>query len=560
MKKYWYDKLVEVCSVQSYSSNEKRMVLYLAEQLSKMNNVVWYIDNIGNILVIKDDVSAVDVKTYPCVVSHLDTVHKLRDDYCVVKKILKNQDGTNRREILRASTAIKNGTNTGIGGDDKCGIFSCLYFLEKLPKLKVVFFTQEETGRVGSKGIDHAFFDDCRYIIQLDRRNSSDFIAKYSGERTISHKFASTIGKAKKQYGYKNTTGLFTDSLGLWDDRVGISALNLSCGYYEPHTANEYIVISELENAIHFTDVMIQLLGDKRYPSLPTQKKYTNFYNYTTQKKRCVVCGKESYTGMKTIDDLTYCYGCLIWDKDNKMFTIPEDIKKTLNDKKVSGICQSCYTWHSDTKLINGKFYCYDCLDWDTKLKDWVLPTNFIMVQRKCVMCNKLRKDGQQVGDNWICNDCIEESKTKNERNVPCGTEDNPNGMADNCHDCKHWKRSTDKPNGVCNIYEDYDITDEPPDTTTNNDETESMQYVAAYTDCKDCKYEKNGFCIKEGTCEFTEKKDGKYVVCETCGDVFNKNELKKVTWVGMPFGEMMVCEECYNEYGEFLREDDDEQ
>jgi hypothetical protein len=316
------------------------MVWYLCNKLEKLRtrkaaeDILWWIDNIGNICVVKDSEAAKDIKTYPCLVSHMDTVHEIVDNY-YVKEFIKKES---KIRILRAVTEVETNTRTGIGGDDKCGIFACLHFLETLPKVKVVFFTQEESGCRGSRNIDLSFFEDCRYIIQLDRRDSSDFIAKFSGQNTISHKFSSKVGKIKKKFGYKNTTGLFTDCFRLWERKVGISCINLSCGYYRPHSDDEYIVIDDLENSISFTESIIEVLGDQQYRSLPAKKTYTYYgnygysrNNYTVEKHMCRFCN--TLKPGKRIQGKWYCYMCLIWDVNEKKYVLPEN-KQEANDNK----------------------------------------------------------------------------------------------------------------------------------------------------------------------------------------------------------------------------------
>ena len=211
----WYKELINLCYVQSHSRNEKYMVLYLDRVLEKLN-LPYTIDNVGNIIVIKGT-----AKTYPCIVSHMDTVHSFVKDYRICID-----------ESKRSIFAFNNDKPTGIGGDDKCGILSCLYFLNVLPAVKVVFFTQEESGCVGSSKIDKSFFDDCRYIIQLDRRGSKDFIDTKDGQKCISHNLSSEIGSIKKEFKFKSAVGSITDSINLWSDGIGISCMNISSGYY----------------------------------------------------------------------------------------------------------------------------------------------------------------------------------------------------------------------------------------------------------------------------------------------------------------------------------------
>ena len=149
---------VNLLSVQSHSNNEKRMILYLTNWLcdnklyeTEPDTEGWYIDEVGNLVVTK---GVAGTYNYPCIVAHLDTVHK------VVKKYTIWSSFRNNEKILYAKQGRdKLAKNTGIGGDDKCGIFACLYFLKVLDNVKVVFFTQEESGCKGSRNIDHAFFE-----------------------------------------------------------------------------------------------------------------------------------------------------------------------------------------------------------------------------------------------------------------------------------------------------------------------------------------------------------------------------------------------------------------
>ena len=209
MDTYWYDKLIPLLKVQTNSENEKLMVLYLDKELRKLK-LPYTIDAAGNILVTKGKSGL-----YPCVTSHLDTLHNFVDNFELYTDMKKN-------DILFAMSGKQ---RIGIGGDDKCGIFACLYMLEILPIIKVVFFSGEESGCRGSRKINHRFFADCIYLIQLDRRGKKDFIQTSWGRKTISHEFSSEIGLVKKKHTYKNTTGTVTDVMKLWDNNVGISCI-----------------------------------------------------------------------------------------------------------------------------------------------------------------------------------------------------------------------------------------------------------------------------------------------------------------------------------------------
>lgn len=133
---------------------------------------------------------------------------------------------------------------TGIGADDKNGVWMCLECLKDFKVMKCAFFVQEETGCKGSGAADMSFFADCRFVVECDRKGDSDMVTDINGTALCSRDF---ITKAQlRRHGYKTAHGLFTDVYALKRKGLGVSCVNLSCGYYEPHTDHEYTVIADL--------------------------------------------------------------------------------------------------------------------------------------------------------------------------------------------------------------------------------------------------------------------------------------------------------------------------
>lgn len=180
-------------------------------------------------------------ETYPCIVAHMDEVH----DRHVGKRIFETENG-----LLFGYDIVK-GEQCGIGADDKNGIWVALKMLERLDAVKVAFFIGEEIGCIGSKQCDLGFFDDCRYVIQCDRRNGGDFITD-AGVELCSKAFIRDCNI--ERFGYHEEHGLMTDVLELKERGLKVSAVNLSCGYYNPHTAEELTVFSQLENCLEFVE------------------------------------------------------------------------------------------------------------------------------------------------------------------------------------------------------------------------------------------------------------------------------------------------------------------
>lgn len=203
----------------------------------------------GNIYIVKGEAD-----TYPCVAAHLDQVQtKHSPDFRVL-----DIDG----KLFGFSA--QNARQEGLGADDKNGIWVALKCLDRFDAIKVALFKEEEIGCGGSSIADMRFFADCRFVIEADRRNGGDLITDICGP-ICSDEFLADIALIAEAHGYKSTHGLMTDVDALLDNNVGVSCINFSCGYYNPHTDAEYTVVSELENCLAFAVDIINTLT-KVYP------------------------------------------------------------------------------------------------------------------------------------------------------------------------------------------------------------------------------------------------------------------------------------------------------
>jgi len=217
-------------SIPATSTNETGISIYISQYLDSQN-ISYHVDISGNIIVTKG-IS----QSYPCFVSHLDTVHDYENGFNIVLSKDKNN--------LIAFDDDKQ--RVGCGGDDRNGIFTCLYLLSVVNNIKVVFFSREETGGIGSGEIDLDYFTDCSFIASIDRWGNSDFISDYSGDSSCCDDFLTRSEGIFDRYGYKQASGYFTDSFNLMGRGVDITCMNLSCGYYQHHSDKEYTCLSEL--------------------------------------------------------------------------------------------------------------------------------------------------------------------------------------------------------------------------------------------------------------------------------------------------------------------------
>ena len=237
--------LFQLYCIHSESGSEKKMRRFLRKVAKDCGAEEIVTDNFGNLLITKGKSN-----TYPCLAAHMDQVqHVHSKDFTVVEI---------GGDVIGYSPKCHE--QQGLGADDKNGLFVCLELLRKFDVMKVAFFVGEETGCVGSGKVDPKFFKDCRFIVQPDRRGGDDLITSMFCGEVCSDDFVEAIGY--KNYGYKFAHGSITDVGELVERGVGISCLNLSCGYYEAHTDQEITVLSELENCLNFVEHIVETCTD----------------------------------------------------------------------------------------------------------------------------------------------------------------------------------------------------------------------------------------------------------------------------------------------------------
>lgn len=226
------------------------------EQGMKKFIIQWVKDHCRNTMIAKDGkgnlyLTKGKANTYPCLAAHLDQIQRHRaTDFQVYQA-----------EDMLFGYSKQNKSHQGLGADDKNGIWVCLRCLEKYDALKVAFFVEEEAGCIGSQKAVMSFFDDCRFVLQIDRKNGGDFITTIGGWTPLcSNEFIEAVQPLK--FGYHEETGLMTDVESLKENGLKVSAANISCGYYNPHTDTEFTLYSELENCLHFVEHIIETCQD----------------------------------------------------------------------------------------------------------------------------------------------------------------------------------------------------------------------------------------------------------------------------------------------------------
>jgi len=219
-------------------------------------------DKPGNLYITKGKSS-----TFPCIVAHMDQVQERHSKDFIAYEA----------EDIIIGFSPKHKEQQGLGADDKCGLWIALKCLQKFDCLKLAFFVGEEVGCKGSGLADMAFFDDCRFVIEPDRKGSEDLITQIGWTPLCSDDFLKDIGF--KKFGYKEAEGMMTDIEALKDKGLMLSCINLSCGYYRPHSNEEFVYKPALLNCLAFVEHIIKTCTQV-YPHIDNTSYYErqNYY------------------------------------------------------------------------------------------------------------------------------------------------------------------------------------------------------------------------------------------------------------------------------------------
>jgi len=139
------------------------------------------------------------------------------------------------------------------GGDDKCGIAIALQTARELPHqpMKLLFTVGEE---IGCDGISYfckhnaKWFDDVAYSLTLDRRGNDNLLMYSCGAANCTTNFAAQLASIGIKNGIqiKMERGTLADVIYI--RRYVQECVNMSAGYFNPHTTDEYIDFNGMLN------------------------------------------------------------------------------------------------------------------------------------------------------------------------------------------------------------------------------------------------------------------------------------------------------------------------
>lgn len=319
--------LKELYLLRSYSGFEEPVRRGIMTFLTKLK--IPFINYNGNIV-------GINHPGKPLFSAHMDMVNAegyfLKDsEFAVEGGVFTVDDKTNIR-LYRDKEKKK---QTSLGADDKNGIWVILTLLRNGHQINFAFCHSEETGGSGSRQIvanDELAkrISECQYGIIIDRKNKGDIIGYNNNYCLALDDKLETFSKAK-DFGYSVATGSISDA-----DRFAelLECVNLSCGYYEPHTSKEYTNLNELWNTYLFCETF---LNEFDYESV-SSKRMCQFRNKTTYSTSTATKYNTTgyyYGSTKTEKDYNYDdYDCGYYGGGYSSCTSSTKVKKKDEDEK----------------------------------------------------------------------------------------------------------------------------------------------------------------------------------------------------------------------------------
>lgn len=326
-----YDLLVNTLSIQTESYKTHMMERYIKKFLKK-NDIDYHTDTYGNIYATK---GVTDI--YPTMVCHIDTVHDINMNSVVKrhKNVLYSIDNTTFKR-------------TGIGGDDKVGVFITLSCLVEFPNFKAVFFKDEEVGCVGSGHADMSFFDNSSLVLECDRQGYGDFVTDIYGIELCDDTLVTHLEDLLDTYQRKPCTGGLTD-VKVIASKTDVMTANINCGYYYPHTDDEVVNIEDVQDTLNFCIDVFNITSDrlwrmKRTASVGGSYRYPYDYWYDEYPSQHVItssddivdgCPKCNATDIvhDPYVNQWYCYSCDVYLTDDDILEYEIELENAEKEK-----------------------------------------------------------------------------------------------------------------------------------------------------------------------------------------------------------------------------------
>lgn len=251
LRQEFLDILQDVISIESPSGCEERLARHIASRyFPREDGWKVRIDGASNLFAFPSDSKG----GIPFLTAHLDIFPlNVGDAHLLAREDALSIDEESNEVIKRYPVQY--------GFDDKAGVAIALLLSRHLgPQVKVLLPSQEEVGR---HGIQHAlsdreaaeFFEGVPFALTLDRNSEShDIVTTYSGHRMCPDAFARELeaisrelGTPMKECESRSRADCYNISLV-----TQIPIVNLSCGYFNPHTVHDALNVTFALNTFRF--------------------------------------------------------------------------------------------------------------------------------------------------------------------------------------------------------------------------------------------------------------------------------------------------------------------
>jgi hypothetical protein len=216
-------------------------------------------------------------------VAHLDTVHKK------LPKVIFYEEKNDSYS-----------SPYGIGGDDRCGVYMIFEVIKRF-NCSVLFCEDEEVGGIGAKkfaSTDLAKELEFNYAIEFDRRGRNDAVF-YDCDNQDFEDFVT------KEF-YKTAYGSFSDICTV-APVLKCAAVNLSCGYYNAHTEQEYVIAREMDASIEAACNLLARTTDKdKFEYIEATYTYRGWAYGGWHHNGCGYSKANTYRNYQTAESDTY--------------------------------------------------------------------------------------------------------------------------------------------------------------------------------------------------------------------------------------------------------------
>lgn len=229
---------------------------------------------------------------------------------------------------------------TGLGADDRAGVFGILYILNHTKMRPSVLFTRgEETGGRGAKLAAKTLSPSVKYLVELDRQGHRECVFYDCGNREFE--------RYVNSFGFHTEWGSFSD-ISILCPEWKVAGVNLSIGYYHEHTYGEILFADEMMDTVKRVITMLKSIEKApTYEYVHEERIPYAYLGVGNRVVKCSGCNKE-FPDADTVDVITsggrtrpYCWDCLSSYVDF-CDICEEPVEKELVEGQSVKVCPEC--------------------------------------------------------------------------------------------------------------------------------------------------------------------------------------------------------------------------